>query len=77
MRIKEIINELKIPAGIFRRDDAFFANSVKVNLHPNKGTHWFAFFDEFYFELYGCPPPVKVINQIIRDISSEYKFQRK
>ena len=76
IKIKEVLDELKTPAGIYMRDDQFTTNSGIVNLHPTKGTHWVLFLDKFYFDSYGCPPPVNVINQIGKGTYSEYKIQK-
>ena len=51
------------PVVIAMRDDHFSTKSGIVILHPTKGTHWVLFFDNFYFDSYGCPPPVNIINQ--------------
>ena len=40
VKIKEILNELNIPCGIYMRDDKFNTTSGIVNLHPSVGTHW-------------------------------------
>ena len=41
VKIKEILNELNIPCGIYMRDDKFNTTSGIVNLHPTKGTELF------------------------------------
>ena len=43
VKIKEILDKLTIPAGIYMRDDKFTTDSGIVNLHPAKGTHWVMF----------------------------------
>ena len=35
-KVKEILNEMKIPCGIYMRDDNFTTPSGIVNLHPTK-----------------------------------------
>ena len=72
---KEIPDELNIPAGIYTRDDAFTTDSGIVNSLSTKGIHWVMFGNDFYFDSYGCPPPVNVVNQIERYFS-EYHFQK-
>ena len=57
VKIKEILNELNIPCGIYMRDDKFNTTSGIVNLHPSVGTHWVMFTNQNYFDSYGCPPP--------------------
>ena len=88
IKIKEVLKQFKIPANVYMRDDQFTTNSGIVNLHPTKGTHWVLFHtggalhtrgashDKFYFDSYGCPPPVNVINQIGKGTYSEYKIQK-
>ena len=39
VKIKEILDKLTIPAGIYMRDDKFTTDSGIVNLHPSVGTH--------------------------------------
>ena len=76
VKIKETLNELKIPCGIYMRDDKFTTTSGIVNLHPTKGTHWVLFSDKFYFDSYGCPPPTNILNHIKKSIYSEYQIQK-
>ena len=76
VKIKEIINELGIPAGVYMRDDKFTTTSGIVNLHPSVGTHWVMFSDKFYFDSYGCPPPTNILNHIKKGIYSEYQIQK-
>ena len=44
------------------RDDKFTIPSGIVNLHPTKGTHWIMFINEYYFDSYGCPPPLNIMS---------------
>lgn len=76
VKIKEILVTLKIKCGIYMRDDKFTTKSGIVNLHPTKGTHWVLFTGNFYFDSYGCPPPVNIINQIGEGLYSEYQIQK-
>ena len=62
VKIKEILNELDTPCGIYMRDDKFTTTSGIVNLHPTKRTHWVMFVNECYFDSYGCPPPVNIMH---------------
>ena len=64
VKIKEILDKLTIPAGIYMGDDKFTTTSGIVNLHPTKGTHWVMFVNEFYFDSYGCPTPTNILNHI-------------
>ena len=76
VKIKEVLDKLTIPAGIYMRDDKFTTTSGIVNLHPTKGTHWVMFSDKFYFDSYGCPPPTSILNHIKKGIYSEYQIQK-
>ena len=75
VKIKEILNELNIPCGIYMRDDKFNTTCGIVNLHPSVGTHWVMFTNQNYFDSYGCPPPTNILNHIKNGIYSEYQIQ--
>ena len=75
VKIKEVLDKLTIPAGIYMRDDKFTTTSGIVNLHPTKATHWVMFSDKFYFDSYGCPPPTSILNHIKKGIYSEYRLK--
>ena len=60
IKIKEVLGRIKILVGIYMRDDQFTTTSGIVNLHPTKGKLWVLFTDKFYFDSYGCPPPVYI-----------------
>ena len=75
IKIKEVLDKLTIPVGIYMRDDKFTTTSGVVNLHPTKGTHWVMFSGKFYFDSYGCPPPTNKLNHIKKGIYSEYQIQ--
>ena len=66
VQIKEILNELNIPAGIYMGDDASTTKRGIVYLHPTKGRHWVMLVDQNYFDSYGCAPPNNLLNQIKR-----------
>ena len=77
------MNEMNIhdPCGVYMRDAALATNSGIVKIHLTKGSHWVMFVDEFYFDSYGCPPSVKVMNhlnmsQVNRSIYSESLLQK-
>ena len=76
VKIKEILNELAIPAGVYMRDRKFTTTAGIVNLHPTKGTHWVMFSNQIYFDSFGCPPPKNLIKQINGGICSEYQIQK-
>ena len=74
-KIKEILDKLTIPAGIYMRDDECTTDSGIVNLHPTKEKHWVMFVNEFYFDSNGCPPPSNILNHNKKGIYSEYQIQ--
>ena len=76
VKIKEILNELKIPCGKYMRDDKFKTDSGIVNLHPTKGTHRVMFINEYYFDSYGCPLPINILNYLNIGQYSEYQIQK-
>ena len=76
LKIKEVLDKLTIPVGIYMRDDKFTTTAGIVNLHPTKGTHWVMFSDKFHFDSYGCPPPTSILNHIKKGIYSEYQIQK-
>ena len=47
VKIKERLNEIGSPAGVFMRDDKFTTTAGIVNLHPTKGTHWLCLLPSF------------------------------
>ena len=78
VKIKEILDILKLNSTrIYMRDDKFTTSSGIVNTHPTKGTHWFMFVNEFYFDSHGGPPPTNILNHIKKGIYSEYHIQKK
>ena len=76
VEIKEILKLMNTSCGIYMRDDKFITTSGIVNLHPTKGTHWVMFVNEFYFDSYGCPPPLNMNKKINNGIYSEYQIQK-
>ena len=76
VEIKEILKLMNTSCGIYMRDDKFITTSGIVNLHPTKLTHWVMFVNEFYFDSYGCPPPLNITKQINNGIYSEYQIQK-
>ena len=83
VKLKEILGILKLNStGIYMRDDQITTISGIVNLHPTKGTHWHMFaqnasgINEFYFDSYGCPPPLNITKQSKKGFFSEYQNQK-
>ena len=52
--------------NIYLRDGPFSSDIGIVYLHPSKGTHWICYINENYFDSYGCVPPEKQSNFIIK-----------
>ena len=61
--------------GIYMRDDKFTTPSKIVNLHPSVGTHWVMYTNKYYFDSYGCPPPLNIMSFINFGFYSEYQLQ--
>ena len=57
------------------RDDKLTTPSGIVNLHPSVGTHWVLYIKKYYFDSYGCPPPLNILSFIKSGIYSEYQIQ--
>ena len=76
VKIKEILQVLKVPCGIYMRDDKFNTPSGIVKLHPSVGTHWVLYIHKYYFDSYGCPPPLNIMKQIKNGFYSEYQIQK-
>ena len=59
------------------RNVPFESDIGVVNLHPRNGTHWIAYINEIYFDSYGCSPPQKLSQFIIKRncVYSQYKIQ--
>ena len=77
VKIKEILQILNIPCAIYMRDDKFTTDSGIVNLHPSVGTHWVLYTNNYYFDSYGCPPPLNIMSFIKSGIYSEYQIQER
>ena len=67
IKIQQVVSSLSLnDIGIYLRDGPFKSDIGIVNLHPSKGTHWVCYFNENYFDSYGCPPPKKLSKFIIK-----------
>ena len=75
VKITEVLDKLTIPARVYMRDEKFTTPSGIVNLHPTKGSHWVMFVTEFYFDSYGCPPPLNLMSLLNNGFYSEYQIQ--
>ena len=75
--ILDIINRhIHDSCKVYMRDDKFTTDSGIVNLHPSVGTHWVMFIKEYYFNSYGCPPPINILNYLNIGQYSEYQIQK-
>ena len=65
--------------GIYLRDGPFSSDMAIVDLHPSKGTHWVCYINQKKFDRYGCAPPQKLSEFIVKRnghcLFSEYKKQ--
>ena len=78
--IKNILSSLSVyDVGISSRDGPFSSDVGRVKLHTTKGTHWVAFKNRNYFDSYGCSPPQKLSEFLIKQngycLYSEYNIQ--
>ena len=60
---------------IYMRDDKFTTPSGIVDLHPSVGTHWIMYTNKYYFDSYGCPPPLNIMSFINNGFNLEYQIQ--
>ena len=68
----EYIKQLKIKhfRGVFMRDDLPKKKRTKecgiVNLADSlsDGTHWVCYFNHYYFDSYGLPPPLEIVEYL-------------
>ena len=81
IKIQQVLSSLSLnDVGIYLRDGPFSSGIGIVNLHPIKVTHWVVYVNENYFDSYGCVPPHKLSNFIIKRngycLYSEYQIQK-
>ena len=81
IKIQKVLSSLgSNDVGIYLRDGLFECDIGIVNLHQSKGTHWVVYINENYFDSYGCAPPKKLSNIIIKRnghcLYSEYQIQK-
>ena len=62
--MKEKLNNLRLNSKEQSSDSKFETNIAVVNMHPSKGTHWFAYKNESLFVSYGSPPPNSLTSHI-------------
>ena len=67
IKIQQVLSSLSLnDVGICLRDEPFSNVIGIVKSHPSKGTHWDAYINEKYFDCYGCGPPNKLSQVIIK-----------
>ena len=82
IKIYEVLKKIGLDSKmrIYLRDGPFESDIGIVNLHPFRGTHWILFVYDCYFDSYGCAPPKKLSNFIIKRngncLYSEYQIQK-
>ena len=81
IKIQKVLDSMRLNnVGIYLRDGSFSSDIGIVNLHQSRGTHWVCYINENYFESYGCVPPKKLSNFIIKQngccLYSEYQIQK-
>ena len=81
IKIHQVLSSLSLnDVGIYLRDGPFESDIGIVNLHQSRGTHWVCYINENYFDSYGCAPPKKLSNFIIKRngycLYSEYQIQK-
>ena len=80
MRIPQILPFLALnDVKIYLRDGPLTTDVGFVNLHPSKGTKWFAYINQNYFTSCGWSPPQKLSRFILKRnghcLYSEYEIQ--
>ena len=80
-KIQQVLSSLSLnDVGIYLRDGPFTSDIGNVNLHSSKGTHWICYIEEIYYDSYGCVPPKKLSEFIIKRngycLNSEYQIQK-
>ena len=81
IKIQQVLSSLNLSfIEIYLRDGLFRSDIGIVNLHPSKGTHWVCYINENYFDSYGCSPPKKLSEFVIKRngycLYSEYQIQK-
>ena len=65
VELQEILSSLSLSdVGMYLRDVPFSNDLGMINFHPSKRTHWVAYINQKYFNLYGCSLP-KIYQSLI------------
>ena len=80
IRIQQVLSSLYLSGvGIFLKDDLLKTDMGIVNIRPFKGSYWAIYATKNYFGTYGCAPPKKFSNFILKRngycLYSNYKVQ--
>ena len=82
IKIYEVLKNIGLHkiVGIYLRDGPFSSGIGIVIFYASKGTHWFCYINEIYFDSYGCVCPKKLSKFIIKRngycLYSEYQIQK-
>ena len=81
IKIQQVLNSIGLNnVEIYLRDGPFSSDIGIVNLHPTRGSHWVFYINQNYFDSYGCVPPKKLSEFIIKRnkycLYSEYQIQK-
>ena len=61
VKIFQFISYLPLCGVKINLGDGPFSSGIGIgNLHASKGTYWFAYFNQDYFDSCGCSPPNKL-----------------
>ena len=81
IKIQQVLSSLSLnDLRIYLRDGPVESDIGIVNLHKSHGTHWVSYINENYFDSYGCVPPKKLSEFVIKQngycLYSEYQIQK-
>ena len=78
IKISEVINKLNIgnDFDIYLKNDTLTTNSGIINLSKS-GTHWTAYYNNFYFDSFGVKPPKNIEKQLAPVTYSTFKIQKR
>ena len=77
IKIQQVLSSSSLNAvGIYLRDGPFSSNIGIVNKHPSKGIHWVCYFNENYFDSFGCVCPKKLSKFVIKRNGYSFNCER-
>ena len=79
-KIQKILSSFGLSVvKVYLRDESFTSDVGSVYLRPSKGTHWVLYINQKKFDPFGCSPPQRLSEFIIKRntffLYSEYKIQ--